>query len=170
MSIATNENRLAVVDLATEMGAKTIAEIGVRRGRLSILLAKIPTLRHLYLIDVWVPEDETTRDRQDKNARSVKRWARNYSRKHAPDITVMHMLSAEAAAKFENRSIDFLYIDGDHTLEGVTSDINSYLPKISTGGIISGDDHDLRGVGEAVDKLLPNRNVHPNGRFWWAYK
>jgi cephalosporin hydroxylase len=169
MSIATNDNRLAVVELATEVGARTIVEVGVRRGRLSVLLARVPTLVHLYLIDVWLPEEATTQN-QDKNARSVKRWARNYSRKHKLGITVMHMPSEKAAPKFSVCEIDFLYIDGDHSTEGVMADIKNYLPKVSIGGIISGDDYDLETVRVAVDKLLPNRQVHANGRLWWAYR
>jgi predicted O-methyltransferase YrrM len=171
MSIATNDNRLAVVALANDLGARTIAEVGVRRGRLSVLLAKnVPTLERLYLIDVWVPEEETTRDRQDKNARSVKRWARNYSMKHDCKVTVLHMLSADAAKKFSYGELDFVYIDGDHSFKGVTADIESYYPKVSKHGVLSGDDYDLLEVRTAVDRLLPHRQVHANGRFWWAHK
>ena len=36
--------------------------------------------------------------------------------------------------KFEDNSIDFIYIDADHTYESVKKDIESYLPKLKDGG------------------------------------
>lgn len=37
-------------------------------------------------------------------------------------------------------SLDFAYIDGDHTLRGITLDLSLILPKIKEGGFIGGDD------------------------------
>jgi predicted O-methyltransferase YrrM len=164
MSVATHENRQAVSDLAKEIGARTIIEIGVRRGRLSVLLAEVPTLKHLFLVDTWEPEGATHQD-QKKNARSVKRWA-----KRRPDVTVLHMDSAKAVHQFSDNSIDFVYVDGDHSFEGASLDIKNYLPKVSKGGIICGDDYYLRTVRDAVAAYIDNPHVHANGRYWWAYK
>lgn len=38
------------------------------------------------------------------------------------------------------RSIDFLYLDGDHTYEGVKQDYEMYSPLVRSGGIIGFDD------------------------------
>ena len=35
------------------------------------------------------------------------------------------------------REVDFLFIDGDHTEEGVRSDYNMYSPLVRSGGIIA---------------------------------
>lgn len=40
----------------------------------------------------------------------------------------------------EDKSLDFCYIDGDHTLRGITIDLISIYPKIKDGGWIGGDD------------------------------
>jgi len=39
-----------------------------------------------------------------------------------------------------DQSLDFAYIDGDHTLRGITLDLIQLLPKIKDGGLIGGDD------------------------------
>jgi len=39
-----------------------------------------------------------------------------------------------------DQSLDFAYIDGDHTLRGITVDLIQVLPKIKDGGLIGGDD------------------------------
>lgn len=57
----------------------------------------------------------------------------------------------EAIDVIPDNSLDFSYIDGDHTLRGITIDLIKVLPKIKEGGIIGGDDftsspwqHDIR--------------------------
>jgi predicted O-methyltransferase YrrM len=170
MSVETYNNRQAVVDLASSIGAKTIVEIGVRRGRLSILLAEIPTLKSLFLIDSWEKDEPLGRENLDptkvkKNARAVKRWAKRDSR-----VRVLHMPSSEAARRLADGAVDFVYVDGDHSFEGVVADITDYTPKLRPGGIISGDDYDLPAVRKAVDSLVPNLQLIPNTRIWWAVK
>ncbi|OGJ86972.1 MAG: hypothetical protein A2350_01185 [Candidatus Raymondbacteria bacterium RifOxyB12_full_50_8] len=41
------------------------------------------------------------------------------------------------AAILKNREIDFLFIDGDHTYEGVKQDFNMYTPFVKKGGLIA---------------------------------
>lgn len=174
MSAFTLAHRKACVELATAAAAKTIVEIGVKSGRLSRMLAKVPTLKHLFLVDSW---EGSTEDRQppfflpydqndmDSCATTVKKWAMTQRK-----VTVLHMRSVKAARMVANETIDFVYADGDHTLEGVTADIDSWLPKVRTGGIISGDDYGISTVQAAVDRLLPHRQIAENGRLWWARK
>jgi predicted O-methyltransferase YrrM len=67
----------------------------------------------------------------------------------------LNLLSTEAAGLFQNASIDFLYIDGNHQYEAVKQDIELFLPKIRRGGLISGHDYTLfEGVKTAVDEML----------------
>jgi predicted O-methyltransferase YrrM len=170
MSAETNRNRQAVVDLAIGAGATSVVEIGVRRGRLSILLAEIPTLKSLFLIDSWEKDEPLGRENLDptkvkKNARAVKRWAKRDSR-----VRVLHMPSSEAARRLADGAVDFVYVDGDHSFEGVAADIADYTPKLRAGGIISGDDYNDPAVAGAVDRFIPNRQLIPNTRIWWAVK
>jgi len=54
--------------------------------------------------------------------------------------TLHEMTSDDAVSLFEDGSIDFLLIDGDHSYEAVKKDITNYLPKMKKGGVIVGDD------------------------------
>lgn len=47
-------------------------------------------------------------------------------------------------SKIDNKSIDFLFIDGDHSYEGIKGDFFSWKPKIRKGGLIA--IHDINGV------------------------
>ena len=65
------------------------------------------------------------------------------------DYTIIHKYSVDAAKDFEDESLDFVYIDGNHTLPYVVQDIFAWEPKIRPGGIISGHDYAMiAGYGE----------------------
>jgi len=75
------------------------------------------------------------------------------------------MTSNEAANLYEDGSIDFLMIDGDHGYDAVFQDITNYLPKMRSGGLIAGDDayeSDIqRALADAAGHLNPvNTGVH----------
>jgi hypothetical protein len=72
----------------------------------------------------------------------------------------MRMTSLEAASKFEDNSLDFVFLDGSHHYEDVKDDINAWFPKIKNGGVLAG--HDYTGwwsVRNAVNELIPNFTV-----------
>lgn len=55
----------------------------------------------------------------------------------------MKMTSMEAVQKFENESLDFVFIDGSHEYEDIKDDIIHWLPKVKPGGILAGHDYYL---------------------------
>jgi predicted O-methyltransferase YrrM len=72
-------------------------------------------------------------------------------------VTPLRMTSLEAAKKFEDGSLDCVYIDGEHTAAAVTADIEAWLPKVKPGGLLCGDDygrHSCPEVKGAVDQAL----------------
>jgi predicted O-methyltransferase YrrM len=52
----------------------------------------------------------------------------------------LRMTSLEAAAQYEDNSIDFLMIDGSHEVADVIADIQAFIPKMKNGGVMTGDD------------------------------
>jgi glycosyltransferase involved in cell wall biosynthesis len=83
--------------------------------------------------------------------------------------------SAEAAKLIEN-NLDFVYIDADHSYEGVKDDLSIWYSKVREGGIIGGHDYDhvnFPGVKKAVDELFgpSGSKIHEEGTgVWWAEK
>lgn len=55
-------------------------------------------------------------------------------------INPVRMTSLEAAKLYEDNSVDFIMIDGEHTYEAVKADIQAWLPKMKDGGVMTGDD------------------------------
>jgi predicted O-methyltransferase YrrM len=61
--------------------------------------------------------------------------------------------SSQVAPMFADRSIDMLFIDGDHSYEGVTDDLRRYIPKMKQEGLIFMHDWQLGSVRQAVDNF-----------------
>ena len=97
--------------------------------------------------------------------------------------------SVDAARHFADGSLDFVFIDGDHSYESVRDDIAAWFPKLVPGGLIAGHDFspDFPGVVwaviEAFGKFFVDRGekygpvegtLTPSSReyfpVWWAYK
>lgn len=53
----------------------------------------------------------------------------------------------------ERKKLDLLFIDGSHTEEGLTKDIEAWLPHVKTGGVIVFHDYDADKWG-AVKKVI----------------
>lgn len=96
----------------------------------------------------------------------------------AEHVRVVRAMSSDAAREFEGGSLDFVFLDADHSEAGVRADILAWLPKVRPGGLLAGDDYCHPDVGDgvrlAVDALLPGAVVperfedHVSG--WWEYR
>ena len=69
-------------------------------------------------------------------------------------VNPMRMLSTEAAAKYPNESLDFIFIDACHLYDCVKSDLQAWYPKLKKSGCIAGHDYNLQGVKSAVDEFF----------------
>lgn len=75
--------------------------------------------------------------------------------------------SAEAASLHEDGSVDFCFIDADHTEAAVRRDILAWLPKLRPGGILAGHDIDCPSVHAAVTATVGAiYDVRQSGRCW----
>lgn len=75
--------------------------------------------------------------------------------------------SAEAQGSFLDGSLDFIFIDADHSYDAVRKDLELWYPKIKTAGLICGDDyenHNFPGIKKAVDEFAIGHNKSVNFR------
>ena len=67
--------------------------------------------------------------------------------------------SEDILNKFEDRSIDYIMVDGAHEHEPVLDDIENWWPKLKSDGVMLGDDFDLESVSEAVRQMMTKLNT-----------
>jgi hypothetical protein len=76
-------------------------------------------------------------------------------------INVHRMKSQEASKKFEDKSIDVIFIDGAHDYENVKIDCNVWYSKMKSDGVMIFDDckPKVEGVWKAVTEFLKEKNL-----------
>jgi predicted O-methyltransferase YrrM len=89
--------------------------------------------------------------------------------KNKLNFSYIRQRSKEAAKLYADSSLDMVFIDGAHDYDSIKSDILSWLPKIKTGGILSGDDWNSPDVQFAVKDNLPEVTTF-NHRIWMINK
>jgi hypothetical protein len=74
--------------------------------------------------------------------------------------------SWEAASRFDDGAVDFVFVDADHAYESVIRDIRAWLPKLRPGGIIAGHDYfNYASVRRAVEEIFQDR-FEVEGSVW----
>jgi len=118
-------------------GLTTGAEIGVYKAEFTESFCK-EGLR-IYGIDPWTAENyplEKRQTRQDFLYGHAQRVVAKY-----PNCTLIRKTSVEASKDFEDESLDFVYIDGNHNFMSIAEDLYVWTPKVKKGGVISGHDY-----------------------------
>ena len=157
-----NQKRWDVLaEIIKREGFTKCAEVGVKSGRnIERILAKCPDT-HWIAVDPWCPTENYARWPNKSHGIHEREFDRVHA-KHPGKIVKVKAFSHEAAPDVEDGSLDLVFIDGDHSYEGVRLDIDCWLPKVRKGGIISGHDYDntnkygdaFKGVDRAVHETF----------------
>jgi len=121
------------------------AEIGVESGIFSEELIETGLFKTFYAIDPW-PEFINGVHLLDGSSLRMENKAETYNEAlnrllKYDECTILRDESKHASDRFLDESFDFVFIDGDHTYDGVLADLNHWWPKIKRGGILSGHDY-----------------------------
>ncbi len=189
--------RIDLARLFAERGYREGVEVGVFVGEYSkVLLDAVPHL-HLRCVDSWAWSRQGERGTWNtywasaRHSRPREVHEANYRKalerlmpypfievttidgpRRFVGAEIMRMRSHEAAALVPDGSLDFVYIDAEHTYEGCLADLRTWSPKVRSGGIVSGDDYrfvnpkrskrwkpPFRGVDKAVDEFVVERGI-----------
>lgn len=128
-------------------------EIGVQKGIYSESILSRSNLSKLYLCDSWRHFNEDYRDIANVDNQSHERCFQETKQRLARfsnRIEILRMLSLEATPLFKDETLDFVYIDANHTYQCALDDIRNWYPKVKKGGLIAGHDYIDGNLPEAV--------------------
>lgn len=123
--------------------AKTVCEVGVFRGEFAgFILGACDQVERYYMIDPWRNLTDWNKPANTSDARFSEIFDEAMMRTEAfaSKRVVLRDTTSVASKQIDEHSLDCVYIDGDHTLRGITIDLIHMLPKVRHGGIIGGDD------------------------------
>ncbi len=179
-----------IADWANRFGWTKGAELGVLDGRTFLyLLAQCPQI-DMIGVDVWDMPGFTegpTRSRErcfcgycsatralriGRKAVTMAQMRTNVlleSAIYGARAVIIQERTTDAAAHVPDRSLDFVFVDGDHSTEGVLDDIDHWLPKIRLGGRLIGHDWNMQSVRDAVLMPFPLAEVRAtDDHVWWV--
>jgi len=144
-------------------------EVGVASGINSKSILKELNVEKLYLIDLWANYVKGEyKGPMVENYKSTLKKFKNDKR-----VKIIKDFSSNAVESVKDNSLDFVYIDANHTYKYVYQDIELWTPKVKDGGIIAGHDvFNCPDVLKAVkDFCFKNKIIFkielPD---WWFFK
>lgn len=140
-------------------GSKFV-EVGSWKGKssayMAVEIANSNKKIDFYCIDTW--EGSVEHEGMEELSRLYDIFIDNM-RPVEPYYFPLKLKSLEAVSKFEDESLDFVFIDASHEYDDVKADILAWLPKVKPGGILAGHDYYFNaeffpGVYAAVNEVL----------------
>lgn len=142
-----NTGRDDIAQVLHELDFKVGVEVGVADGEFSYTLTKLNPQMKLYGIDPYLPHKDYDDYIRPETFEKLKTDA--HKRLDAFDnYEFIEEFSPDAASRFADGSLDFVYLDANHRTSAVTKDIEAWTPKVRSGGIVAG--HDYARIGSRI--------------------
>ena len=162
-------------DLNNIVGKGVGAEVGVYRGDLSKEILRLWDNGTMFLIDIWrkVGEEYTDVCNDDEQLGYMMEVC-EVIKGNEDRANLIRATSETASTLFQNESLDFVYIDANHSYEHVKKDLELWFPKVKKGGIFAGHDynHSQDGVTLAVNEFFNDKklNIIIKNNSWFIIK
>lgn len=130
-------------DFINKNNCATACEIGVYKGDFAqVMLERCTGIQSYYMVDPWRNLSDWNKPANTDNE-EFERYFNQTMDKTEFAKEKRHILrgkTTEVVQDIKDQSLDFAYIDGDHTLKGITIDLSCIWSKVKPGGFIAGDD------------------------------
>ena len=139
----SNDRFTFCIELINEFSLKNIAELGVYRGDFAKeLLEKSTSIEEYTMIDPWRNLSKWNKPANKDNNTFEEFYLETMQKTDfaKEKRKVLRGKTTEVINDIKDNSLDFIYIDGDHTLKGITIDLINLWPKVKENGFIVGDD------------------------------
>lgn len=163
-----NVGRFDLLRWLRELDFRMGAEIGVAEGEYTKMICQTNPQMKIYAVDPWAPyqgySDYVKQDALTTLFEEAQRRLEPFIKRGICEI--VKEFSMDALEKFGDESLDFVYIDANHSDPYITHDITQWSKKVKPGGIISGHDY-IRprnanyNVIEAVNTYTNNHHIRP---------
>lgn len=158
----------------------SFVEVGAGYGGFAKIVLEQWQGAHWILVDVWRQQDPAIY-RESTNTEVP--WDTWFGQcldlaKIDQRVSLLRMLSVDAARLFADECLDGVYIDANHAYDAVLADLKAWWPKVKSGGLFAGHDFATRyanGEFIEVEAALkawagPRAYSLTNCSSWWMRK
>jgi hypothetical protein len=150
-----------IIHLANKHHWTRGAELGVRKGATFLkTLAACPQLT-LIGVDLWANQPDGPGPQRTDHA-DCELQVRQSAQRFGPRAVLLKDWTHRAVTQVPDGSLDFVFIDADHSTEGVRRDIQGWTPKLKPGGCMMGHDINWPEVRAAVDAMCAEYIIGPD--------
>lgn len=159
-------------------GPATVIEVGVWQGKSSLFFSQYAMAKgldyELWLVDRFRGCEVTASHlckispHLNKKSSFIHNVATTLFRNGASDrCNFVQADSLKASRMFDDESVDFVFIDADHSYEAVKADIAVWFPKVKKGGFIGGHDYNHNEVWKAVNEFFAEKFAIDQSKNSW---
>ena len=161
-----------------ENGWTNGAELGVWYGEtFKHLVNNCPHLK-LFGVDLYAAQPENEGPQKYLPGEDGHMWkhesyyadVRSFCESTNGRATIYRGYTNDASKLVEDESLDFVFIDADHSFKGVDEDIQHWAPKVKKGGYIIGHDIHWPTVRSAVEKHFASNYQTEQDFIWYVVK
>jgi len=155
--------RKELIQMLAERGAQWGVEVGTDHGKYAEQLLSIPNL-HLECVDPYIAYTEGSKVHTQEEVDLIYQEA--FKRLSKYNCFIHKTTSIDAVQGFTENSLDFVFIDGNHSYNFVKEDVTEWTKRVKPGGIVCGHDYKVDktnnyGVIEAVNEYVREHNISP---------
>lgn len=149
-------------------------ELGVARAETTIYLLDHCSFKKYYCVDPWLPYMDWNGMINNQLIYDMKVAAFTNMAAYPDKIEVVQENSKDAQQRITDESLDFIFIDGDHSYEAALFDMTTYWPKVKKGGLFAGHDAGMQTVDTALANFREQHGITtpiqfcPNQCWYWV--
>lgn len=129
-------------------------EIGVLKGEnVYTLLTECTNIEKIYGVDFYEEHKDYDNVRSTQDMQKYFEISTKNLSEFGDRYELLKMKSNKASKNFEDESVDFILVDGDHTTQGIYEDIKKYYPKLKKNGYIFVHDTNRLSVMDGIKKF-----------------
>lgn len=151
-------------------------EIGVARAESSYaILENCPNVTKLDGVDAYEPYQDWNGFIDQEHNDKTKAIALENMKEFGDRWELFVQSSDIFSLSLGDTEYDFLYVDGDHSYEGVLRDLRNYYSHVRSGGIFAGHDYNLATIRRALEEFRSENKIripinHLDNNTWFWYK
>ena len=146
---------------------KIMVEVGSYMGESADIFATKVAI--LTCVDSWIPGYDDKDAASSTDMKLVEETFDKIVSDHSGKITKIKGKSEDVCPRFEDNSLDIVYIDAEHTYRALTRDISIWKEKVKDTGWICGHDWQREDLRRAIIEVLgqPDKTFKDDS---WCFK
>lgn len=157
------------------------AEIGCAFGGFARIVLSTWRGKQYFMVDPWIVQDSEVYRERTSNV-DYRDWYHQCVKLSQQDrrVKLIRSMSVDGSRQIADDSLDWVFIDGNHSYRSVLEDMDAWYRKVKPGGLFSGHDYGndtnwphFCEVKSAVDRWMSEHHATfsvTSCSSWWSVK